>query len=117
MDLKVFDTKTKANSGIWIDIINPNTGEPSGIRWKIAGLDSDRFTDFSKRAASNGKLRKAIQDKEEEYEYDIEMVAELSLGWEDTEKTLPLLEPLCSTAKSLSSRPRTRRRFSGRSLR
>ena len=90
MDLKSLDTKILANEGVWIDIVDPATGTPSGLRWKIAGLDSDRYADFQKRAKSNGLLKRAIQGDDDKYDYDADMLAELTLSWEDTlEKALP----------------------------
>lgn len=86
MDLKALDTKALSNEGVWIDILDPATGAPSGLRWKIAGIDSDRYADFQKRAKSNGLLKRALQGDDEEYDYDADMLSELTLDWEDTKE-------------------------------
>ena len=89
MDLMALDTKTKSNDGVWIEIIDPATGENFGLRWKIAGMDSDLFADFSKRMLANSKMKKAAKESDENVDYDIEMLAALTLGWEDTGNDSP----------------------------
>ena len=43
IDLAKLDTNKASEDGVWCDIENPSTGEATGIRIKVLGMDSKEY--------------------------------------------------------------------------
>ena len=99
MDLKQLDTKEKSNEGVWMDVLYPSTGEPTGLRLKLAGIDSDLFAEFSRERSKKAVQSAAGGGKKEEGEnYTAELLAHLTIDWEGAEMNGEKLE--CTRANA-----------------
>lgn len=86
-DMDVFDTKTKANEGIEIEIMTPG-GNSSGLFIRVLGADSDSYSKIKDRQdrarvrllAKGG--RQAIDSLyDNSKENDLELIVACTLGW------------------------------------
>lgn len=93
MDLKTLDIASPANEGVWMELEHPVTGEPLGIKIKLAGVDSDYYKKEIRRQ-QNKRLKKGIRNiKAEELENEaIELLVACTLAWENVEYNGEALE-------------------------
>ena len=50
-DLKLVDTSEKSAEGVEVELLHPETGEPTGAFWTTVGADSDKYADAMDRAS------------------------------------------------------------------
>jgi len=93
MDLAKLDTLSPANEGVWMELEHPVTGEPLGIKIKVAGVDSDYYRKEMRRQ-QNKRLKKGIRTiSAEELENEvIELLVACTLDWEGIEYEGKVLE-------------------------
>lgn len=89
IDLEQFDTRTLANDGFWVVIVNPRDDKPTDIKICILGQDSDKYREITKRqTATNLQITmKQTRHKEEKLvenvdEGLIELLAATTIAWE-----------------------------------
>jgi len=86
MDLKQLDTKQRSNEGVLMDIVYPGSGEPTGVRIRVAGIDSDRFNDFARQRSKKAVQQAATGKGEESNEdYAVELLTACTIDWEGVE--------------------------------
>ena len=93
MDLAKLDILSPANEGVWMELEHPVTGEPLGIKIKVAGVDSDYYRKEMRRQ-QNKRLKKGIRTiSAEELENEvIELLVACTLDWEGIEYEGKVLE-------------------------
>jgi len=86
MDLKNLNVVDVANQGEWLELEHPVTGEPLGVRIKLAGIDSDYYKKEMRRQ-QNRRLKKGIRNiSAEELEAEtISLLVACTLEWENVE--------------------------------
>lgn len=90
VSLARFDTKTKANAGIEIELLDARTGVGSGAFITVRGTDSDEFRAFNadrarihlERIREHGAKTKQ-QSAAEADEDGAELLAACTVGWRD----------------------------------
>ena len=92
----MFDTKTKANAGVEVELTSPRTFEGTGVFITVHGTDSDQF-----RKASAEMARRTLElsqagggkvDQEQRDELQANLLAACTSGWrglEDDGKEIP----------------------------
>ena len=86
-DLSQLDTSKASEDGVWMEIENPSTGEPLGIKIKVLGMDSKAYRD-QQRKTQDRNLKKGMKGlkslKSETLENDrIELICACTVGWEN----------------------------------
>jgi len=105
--LSVLDTETASESGDWLHLENPATGEPmywenapkgarldedgrAPVRIKLKGPDSDTWQTFSRKALkemskSQGSKKSSLYDKtsDEIRREDSQLYAKMAIDWEN----------------------------------
>lgn len=87
IDLAALDTRAGANQGFWLQLRHPATNVPIPPRLQLLGMDSDRYR------AKSAELMRRRQDElargarerltpEELQSRNIELLAEVTAGWE-----------------------------------
>ena len=86
MDLAKLDIVSPANEGVWMELEHPVTGEPLGVKIKLAGTDSDYYKKELRRQ-QNKRLKKGIRNiNAEELEAEaVELLVACTLDWEGVE--------------------------------
>ncbi len=79
MKLSSLDSTTKASEGIWIDISDPSTGNPTGLRVKILGSDSKVYK------AAEKEVRALIMKGKDFDDPDAEVALRTTIDWEGAE--------------------------------
>ena len=83
--LAMFDTKTKANAGVEVELTSPRTFEGTGVFITVHGTDSDQF-----RKASAEMARRTLElsqagggkvDQEQRDELQANLLAACTIGW------------------------------------
>ena len=87
VDLSQLDTSKTSESGVWMEIENPSTGEPLGIKFKVLGMDSKAYRDHQ-RKTQDRNIKKGFrglkQLKSETIENDkIELICACTVDWEN----------------------------------
>lgn len=87
VDLSRLDTSKTSESGVWMEIENPSTGEPLGIKFKVLGMDSKAYRDHQ-RKTQDRNIKKGFrglkQLKSETIENDkIELISACTVDWEN----------------------------------
>jgi hypothetical protein len=87
MDLKQLDTKQRSNEGVMMDIVYPGSGEATGVRIRVAGIDSDRFNEFARQRSKQAVQHAASGGKKEEdsEDYAVDLLAACTIDWEGVE--------------------------------
>jgi len=87
MDLKQLDTKQRSNEGVLMDIVYPGSGEPTGVRIRVAGIDSDRFNEFARERSKKAVQQAATGSNKEESneDYAVELLSACTIDWEGVE--------------------------------
>jgi hypothetical protein len=100
-DMGDVETSTKANTGVWLNLVSPLSGEISSVRFKVLGYDSDVYLkqdavqkkkaqEYLIKALSTAKIGKQIPDAPSQD--DISLLASLVVDWENVvwgKKPLP----------------------------
>jgi hypothetical protein len=83
MDINCFDTKTRADEGVEIELSDLKTGRPAGVFIKVIGSDGDRFSQLTTERArqlrditSRGEASKADIDR-----LASQLLAGCTIGW------------------------------------
>ena len=87
IDLAKLDTSKASEEGVWCDIENPSTGEATGIRIKVLGMDSKAYKDQT-RKVQDRNLKKGFRGmknlKSETLENNrIELICVCTVEWEN----------------------------------
>lgn len=91
-DMADVETATKANAGVWLNLVSPLSGEASGVRFRLLGYDSDVYLkhdaeqkkqtqEYLIKALSTAKVGKQIPDAPASD--DISSLASLVTAWEN----------------------------------
>ena len=90
MDIKLFDTKAKSESGVDIELRDLRTGKGSGVFITVIGTDSDRFAELSAECAR--RISQILADtgqqelnRDQMNKMSIELLAGCTLGWRGLE--------------------------------
>jgi hypothetical protein len=91
MDLSKLDVVAGANAGTWVDIISPRNNQPTGIRIKVRGADSDAVRDAVEKAqrARLDDLRAKVPDDEARRrtrDRDTGVMVLATLDWQGVER-------------------------------
>lgn len=88
MDLKRFDTRTRSESGIEVELLDLRTLKKSGVFIKVHGRDSqiyrDANTEMNRQIAEILEARGKVTDEEKE-EMACEMLAACTIEWRGLE--------------------------------
>jgi hypothetical protein len=112
VDLSIFDTKTLADQGFDLDIADIRTGQPSGFRVRILGVDSEvmqqRIRDEAERIAEAMKRDQRLNETPEESRARrIERLVLATVGWSDNAVILGEAFPFSAdNARRLYTDPR-----------
>lgn len=81
-DLAQLDLTAKSNDGEWLELEHPVTGEPLGIKIKLAGVDSDIYKK-QLRKLQDRRLRKGLRTitAEEFEEEQLQLLVACTLDW------------------------------------
>lgn len=86
-DLSIFDTKTKANEGIEIEIFKPD-GDTSGLFIRVLGADSEKYTKLKEqhdrarvRMLSKGGRNAVDNLYDHTKDHDVDLVVACTIGW------------------------------------
>ena len=87
IDLAKLDTSKASEEGVWCDIENPSTGETTGIRIKVLGIDSKVYRDHT-RKVQDRNLKKGFRGmknlKSETLDANkIELICVCTTEWEN----------------------------------
>lgn len=87
IDLATLDTSKASEEGVWVDIENPATGEATGIRIKVLGMDSKAYLDHT-RKVQDRNLKKGFRGmknlKSEVLDNNkIELICACTVEWEN----------------------------------
>ena len=87
IDLSKLDTSKASEDGVWCDIENPATGDQTGIRIKVLGMDSKAYKDQT-RKVQDRNLKKGFRGmknlKSETLENNrIELICVCTIDWEN----------------------------------
>jgi len=97
-DLSIFDTKTKANEGFEVEIVDA-FGEPTGLFITILGADSTTFERATERwqreqlkigqqrGRNNPSATSELMSKAREH--DLQTIADCTVDWRHTTATMP----------------------------
>lgn len=88
MKLSKFNTLTKSNEGIEIELVDIATGEGSGAFIKVLGTDSKKFKDTNADRARQALERirnKVEQTKQEQEDEAAFLLASCTVGWRGLE--------------------------------
>lgn len=94
MDLSdILSNAEDQNKGRWLDLLSPWSGEPTGIRFLIAGPDSDvqarsrvrMVDDLADVSGDDGRIQASDREK-----VRINSLARCVIGWEITEGGKPV---------------------------
>ena len=88
-DLATLDTNKASEEGVWCEIENPATGEPTGIRIKVLGMDSQAYLKHT-RKTQDKNLKKGFRGvknlKTETLDNNkIELICVCTTEWEEVE--------------------------------
>lgn len=88
IDLSMFDTKTVADQGYDLDIVDIRTGRPSGFRIRILGMDSkavqDHMTAYQEEITERLKANSRSSSTPEEIEAKtLERLLIATTGWSE----------------------------------
>ena len=89
IDLAKLDTSKASEEGVWCDIENTSTGEQTGIRIKVLGMDSKAYKDQT-RKVQDRNLKKGFRGmknlKSETLENNrIELICVCTVEWENVQ--------------------------------
>lgn len=89
IDLAKLDTNKASEEGVWCDIENPATGEQTGIRIKVLGMDSKPYQDQT-RKVQDRNLKKGFRGmknlKTETLDNNkIELICVCTTEWENVQ--------------------------------
>lgn len=106
MDLKLFDTKTKANEGVEIELRDLRTGKGSGAFIKVLGTDSDRFAELSADRARQvtailERTGKKELSREEINGLTVDLLVGCTVGWRGLESGGEVFEYSPANARRL----------------
>ena len=106
MDITSFDTRTRANEGVEIELLSLKTGRGSGSFIKVIGTDSDKFIDLSTQRARamselmaqspNGEI-----DRKDMVRFTVDLLVGCTLGWRGLESDGKPLEFSPANARML----------------
>lgn len=87
VDLNTLDTSKASETGVWMEIENPSTGEPLGIKLKVLGMDSKAYQD-QQRKTQDRNMKKGFrglkQLKSETIENDkTELICACTVDWDN----------------------------------
>jgi hypothetical protein len=87
VDLSSLDTSKTADEGSWCEIEHPSTGESTGIRIKVLGMDSKVYISHT-RKIQDRNLKKGFRGmknlKTEVLDNNkIELISECTIAWEN----------------------------------
>jgi hypothetical protein len=96
IDLAKLDTNKASEEGVWCDIENPSTGEQTGIRIKVLGMDSKAYKNQT-RKVQDKNLKKGFRGmknlKSETLENNrIELICVCTVDWENVQYNAETLE-------------------------
>lgn len=99
IDLAKLNTTKASEEGVWHDIENPSTGEATGIRIKVLGMDSKVYQDHT-RKVQDRNLKKGFRGmknlKSETLDNNkIELICVCTVAWENVQYNGDVLE--CNT--------------------
>jgi hypothetical protein len=83
-DLKQLDIVSKAEEGSWCEIKHPVSGDVTGARLRLAGMDSKRYKDAQRRIAETRLNRKSTGkiNLEEIESEGLTVLVECTLEWD-----------------------------------
>jgi hypothetical protein len=93
-DMADIETVTKANEGVWLALLNPDTGEPSSVKIKLRGYDSDVYMAWNAhvqagmkeamlQAMADVKHHKAVKSESLQTPDPVEALSQLVIDWEN----------------------------------
>jgi DNA polymerase III alpha subunit len=96
IDLAKLDTNKASEEGVWCDIENPATGEQTGIRIKVLGMDSKAYKNQT-RKVQDRNLKKGFRGmknlKSETLENNKrELICVCTVDWENIQYNTENLE-------------------------
>lgn len=89
MDLQLFDSATRSQTGVWVPLRDPRTGNPTNIEFLVAGPDSSVYKQTERRVLRARDLRVARDEHESARlteDEKIDLVGPCILDWRNVEK-------------------------------
>lgn len=92
MDITKLNSVEACERGSWIEI-KDFYGEPTGIKFKVIGIDSKKFKDQVNRLSRMNENSKVKSDNDKQEAETIRMLVSITMDWENVEdsegKTIP----------------------------
>lgn len=89
MDLQLFDSATRSQTGVWYALRDPRTGNSTDIEFLVAGPDSSIYKESERRVLRARDLRIARDENESARlteEEKIDLIGPCILDWRNVEK-------------------------------
>jgi NAD-specific glutamate dehydrogenase len=93
--LSTLDSTTKANEGVWVDIGDPRTGQPTGLQVKILGSDSKAYK------ATEKEIREQVMKGTSFNDADGELSIRTTLDWRVVDAEGSYSKPLDDKGKEV----------------
>lgn len=82
MEISQLFTAESHENGSWVEIVNPIDGNPTDIKFLVAGIDSKCYRGTIRRILKNALDSKVDNVSVDEDETAISILTECTLGWE-----------------------------------
>jgi hypothetical protein len=86
VELSLFDTKTKGNTGVAIELLSLQTGRKSGATITVHGRDSDVYVqcleERARQLMERAERKEPALTSDERIEMGCELLARNTIGWE-----------------------------------
>ena len=82
MDIRRFDSVTRAEAGVELELIDPVTKSASGASLILYGADSSIYKGIEKEIVARNKARGRAPSPDELAEDSLERIARMTKGWQ-----------------------------------